>query len=34
MNTDNNGTVSVELAEGSYEVEEERFCFTKVFDLT
>jgi hypothetical protein len=34
MNTDNNGTVTVELAEGSYEVEEEKFGFNKVFDLT
>jgi hypothetical protein len=34
MNTDNNGTVTVELAEGSYEVEEEKLGFNKVFDLT
>jgi hypothetical protein len=34
MNTDNNGKVTVELAEGSYEVEVEKFCFNKVFELT
>ena len=33
MNTDNNGKVTVELAEGSYEVEVEKFGFIKVFEL-
>ena len=34
MNTDNNGKATVELTEGSYEVEVEKFGFNKSFELT
>jgi hypothetical protein len=34
MNTDNNGNVTAELAEGSYEAEVEKYSLIKVFELT
>ena len=34
MNTDDNGNVSAELAEGSYEVEVEKYGLNKVCELT
>jgi hypothetical protein len=34
VNTDNNGTVTAELAEGSYEAVVEKFGFNMVLELT
>jgi formylglycine-generating enzyme required for sulfatase activity len=34
MNTDNNGNVTAELAEGSYEVKVEEYTLSKVCELT
>lgn len=34
MNTDNNGNVAAELAEGFYEAEVEKYGFNKVCELT
>ena len=34
MDTDNNGAVTTELAEGSYEAEVEKYGLNKVFELT
>ena len=34
MNTDNNGNVTAELAEGSYEVKVEKYGLNKVCELT